>query len=255
MAVNVFITGANSGIGMALAREYAAQGATLGLLARRREALDAFNAELGGQHFTYGADVRDRAALHAAINDFIARAGTADIVIANAGISIGNLTSELDDFEDTRAVFDTNVLGLIATFEPFIATMRHTGGGQLVGIASVAGVRGLPGGGAYSASKSAVKTYCESLRNEVRRDGIVVTTLSPGYVATPLTAGNPYRMPFLLSPEAFARRAVKAIARRPRSVVIPWQMGIVAWLMRLMPDWLFDRFAEGAPRKPRRSER
>ncbi len=253
--MNVFITGANSGIGMALAREYAAQGATLGLLARRRDALDAFNAELGGQHFTYGADVRDRAALHAAINDFIARAGTADIVIANAGISVGNLTSELDDFDDTRAVFETNVLGLVATFEPFIATMRHTGGGQLVGIASVAGVRGLPGGGAYSASKSAVKTYCESLRNEVRRDGIVVTTISPGYVKTPLTAGNPYRMPFLLTPEEFARRAVKAIARRPRSVVIPWQMGIVAWLMRLMPDWLFDRFAEGAPRKPRRSER
>ncbi len=253
--MNVFITGANSGIGMALAREYAAQGATLGLLARRRDALDAFNAELGGQHFTYGADVRDRAALHAAINDFIGRAGTADIVIANAGISVGNLTSELDDFEDTRAVFETNVLGLVATFEPFIATMRHTGGGQLVGIASVAGVRGLPGGGAYSASKSAVKTYCESLRNEVRRDGIVVTTISPGYVKTPLTAGNPYRMPFLLTPEEFARRAVKAIARRPRSVVIPWQMGIVAWLMRLMPDWLFDRFAEGAPRKPRRSER
>lgn len=253
--MNVFITGANSGIGMALAREYAAQGATLGLLARRRDALDAFNAELGGQHFTYGADVRDRAALHAAINDFIARAGTADIVIANAGISVGNLTSELDDFDDTRAVFETNVLGLVATFEPFIATMRHTGGGQLVGIASVAGVRGLPGGGAYSASKSAVKTYCESLRNEVRRDGIVVTTISPGYVKTPLTAGNPYRMPFLLTPEEFARRAVKAIAKRPRSVVIPWQMGIVAWLMRLMPDWLFDRFAEGAPRKPRRSER
>ena len=252
----VFITGANSGIGMALAREYARRGATLGLLARRGEALEALATELGGgAHRVYAVDVRDRAALHAAAADFIATTGCPDIVIANAGISVGNLTSEVDDFEDTRAVFEINVLGLIASFEPFIGPMRHMGGGQLVGIASVAGVRGLPGAGAYSASKAAVATYCESLRNEVRRDKIYVTTLSPGYIRTPLTAGNPYRMPFLLDPAVFAQRAAVAIERRVRSTVIPWQMGVVAWFLRRVPDRLFDMFAENGPRKPRRVER
>ena len=251
--LHVFITGASSGLGMALAREYAAQGATLGLVARRGEVLQALNAELGGRHVCYALDVRDRAALHAAAHDFQHRhAGRVDVVIANAGISAGTLTDQHDDFDVFDAIIATNVLATVATFEPFIAGMRARGEGRLVGIASVAGIRGLPGAGAYSASKAAVIAYCESLRNELRGDGIRVVTIAPGYIRTAMTAKNPYRMPFLTDADVFARRAVQTIARGTSYRVIPWQMGVVAKVMRLLPNIVFDRFARNAPRKPRR---
>ena len=247
----VFLTGASSGIGAALARHYAADGATLGLVARREDVLTALARELPGNHHLYVADVADSGAMLAAGQDFIARAGIPDIVIANAGISVGTLTGEREDIPAFRKVFETNVLGMVHTFHPFVAAMKQAGAGRLVGIASVAGIRGLPGAGAYSASKAAAISYLESLRVELRGSGIRVVTLAPGYIETPMTAVNPYAMPFLLPADAAARRFARAIDAGTSYAVIPWQMAIVAKLLRMLPNALFDALFARAARKPR----
>lgn len=249
--MHVFITGASSGLGLALAEQYARHGARLGLVGRRKAALEALAARLPGEHHVYALDVRDRAALHAAARDFLGHCGGEDVVIASAGISAGTLTEADEDFAVFKAIFDTNVMATVATFEPFIENMKQQGGGRLVGIASVAGIRGLPGAGAYSASKSAVITYCESLRLELAASGIKVVTIAPGYIDTPMTRHNPYGMPFLMPAGEFARQARRAIARGVSYRVIPWQMGVVSRLMRLIPNGLYDRLARNAPRKPR----
>ncbi len=256
----VFITGASSGIGAALALFYARRGAQVALLGRREDALLAVLRELPppaasgpeGGHRVYVADVRDRPALHAAAVDFL-KDGPVDIVLASAGISVGTLTEALEDFDVFGAVMSTNVNGTVATFEPFIASMKQRGQGWLVGIASVAGVRGLPGASAYSASKAAVRCYCESLRVELRGTGIHVVTIAPGFIKTPMTARNPYKMPFLMPVERFVEQAAAVIDRGSSYKVIPWQMGIVARLLRLVPNRLYDYFAAGRKRKPRRS--
>ncbi|CAM5190596.1 Short-subunit dehydrogenase OS=Castellaniella defragrans OX=75697 GN=HNR28_002963 PE=3 SV=1 [Castellaniella denitrificans] len=250
----VFITGASSGIGAALARRYAARGAVLGLVGRRRDALQALCDGLPGQgHRIYALDVRDRAALHAAARDFLAH-GPVDLAIASAGISAGTLTDAPEDHAVFEAILDTNVLAMVATFEPFVAPMRARGRGTLVGIGSVAGVRGLPGAGAYSASKAAVRAYCESLRVELRGTGVRVVTLAPGFIATPMTARNPYRMPFLMPVERFAGQALRAIDAGVSYRVIPRPMAWVARLLRLVPDALYDRVAARRKRKPRIGE-
>ncbi len=249
----VFITGASSGIGEALAREYALQGATLGLLARRGDALRLLAAALpnAGLHKVYAVDVTDRAALAAAAADFIAGGG-ADIVIANAGVSQGTLTEHAEDLAAFDAILATNVSATVATFAPFIAGMKTRGGSPtLVGIGSVAGIRGLPGAGAYSASKAAVLAYCESLRLEMKPYGIRVVTIAPGYIDTPMTRHNPYPMPFLMPAARFAEKAAVAIAAGVSYRVIPWQMGVVAKLLRALPNAVYDLAFSRAPRKPR----
>jgi len=249
----VFITGASSGLGRALAWRYARSGARLGLVARRDHALRELAAALPGEHLCYAVDVRDREALHAAAHDFLAaHGGRVDTVIASAGISAGTLTEHAEDFEVFKAIVDTNLLATVATFEPFIGPMKAARAGHLVGIASVAGIRGLPGAGAYSSSKAAVIAYCESLRLELASSGIDVVTIAPGYVKTAMTEKNPYGMPFLMEADSFAARAQVVIERGVSYAVIPWQMGIVSRLMRLLPNWLYDRAARNAPRKPRR---
>lgn len=254
MTERVIITGASSGIGAALARQYAKRGAILGLIARRQAELDALAAELGGTVATYAVDVRDGPALAAGASDFMNRFGTPDVVIANAGVSAGNLTHLDDDIETCQWILDVNVMGIVKTFQPYLGAMLEARRGTLVGISSVAGIRGLPGAGAYSASKAAATTYLESLRVELRGSGVSVVTIAPGYVATHMTAKNPYRMPFLLPADEAARRFVKAIDARVAYTVIPWQMGIVAKLLRILPRPLFDRAFAGAKRKPRRQE-
>lgn len=250
----VFITGASSGIGLALAREYAARGATLGLLARRAELLQQLAGELPGKHFVYAADVNDHDALHACAQAFMRDAGGVDVVIANAGISHGTLTDQPADLPVFEAILATNVTATVATFAPFIGPMRSgQGARRLVGIASVAGIRGLPGGGAYSASKAAVISYCESLRLELASAGIKVVTIAPGYIDTPMTQKNAYPMPFLMRPERFARAAVDAIEAGTSYRVIPWQMGVVAKLLRTLPNWLYDIAFARAPHKARKS--
>lgn len=249
--MRVFLTGASSGIGEALARHYAAAGATLGLAARRQRRLLELAAQLPGSHACYGLDVADAAAMQAAAADFIARHGCPDVVIANAGISVGTLGEEAGDMAALRRIFETNVVGMAQTLQPFIAAMRARGSGRLVGIASVAGIRGLPGAGAYSASKAATIAWLEALRIELRGSGIKVVTIAPGYIATPMTAVNRYPMPFLMPADVAARRFARAIERGTSYTVIPWQMGVVAKLMRLLPDPLFDVVFARAGRKPR----
>jgi NAD(P)-dependent dehydrogenase (short-subunit alcohol dehydrogenase family) len=200
----------------------------------------------------YAGDVRDAASLARAADAFVARYGAPDVVVANAGISTGTVTGHVEDLSAFGRVVETNVLGLLNTFQPFIAPMRAAGRGTLVGIASIAGFRGLPGSGAYSASKAAAIAYLESLRVELRRSGIAVVTVCPGYIATPMTADNPYPMPFLLQPAEAARKIAWAIARRKRFYVLPWPMALAGRLLRVLPRPLYDRVFANAPRKPRR---
>jgi short-subunit dehydrogenase len=247
--MKVFITGASSGIGQALARHYASAGATLGLAARRGELLQDLAARLDTPVATYALDVRNAEALEAAAADFIRRFGVPDIVIANAGVSRGTLTELKEDSLAFKAIMEINVLGMVHTFQPFIAAMRAAGNGSLVGITSVAGVRGLPGAGAYSASKAAATSYLESLRIEMAAYGIHVTTIAPGYIRTPMTDVNSYNMPFLMDADVAATKMAKAIAHQRRFVVIPWQMGWVARLMRFIPPFLWDWAMKNAPKK------
>jgi len=251
----VFITGASSGIGQALAARFYRAGYRLALVARRTAEVEAWIASQGiaaQRAAVYAADVRDVDAIVAVGRACIAAQGVPDVVIANAGISVGMDTAELADLDVMRATFETNNLGLAATFHPFIKAMLARRSGTLVGIASVAGIRGLPGHGAYSASKAAVIAYCESLRGELKPGGVNVVTIGPGYIDTPLTRGNPYSMPFLLSADSFADRAYDAITAGVSYRVIPWQMGVVAKLMRALPNALYDRLLARRARKPRR---
>jgi short-subunit dehydrogenase len=249
--LKVFITGASSGIGLALAAEYARRGAILGLVARRGDALAAFRQSHPRHPVSvYAVDVRDADALAQAAQQFIAEHGCPDVVIANAGISRGALTGH-GDLAAFRDVMDVNYFGMVATFEPFAAAMSAARKGTLVGVASVAGVRGLPGSGAYSASKAAALRYLEALRVEMRPRGVRVVTIAPGYIRTPMTEHNPYPMPFLMDADRFAARVADAIARGVAFAIYPWQMRIVAMLLHVLPRWLYDRAFERAPRKPR----
>jgi short-subunit dehydrogenase len=248
-ALKVFITGASSGIGSALAKQYAAQGATLGLLARRKDQLEALQAELNCPCSVYAVDVRDANAIQLAAQDFMQRYGTPDIVIANAGVSAGTLTQNQQDNKTFEAILAINVLGIMSTFQPFIEPMKQQQSGQLVGIASIAGVRGLPGAGAYCASKAAAIAYLESLRVELADQHIAVTTIAPGYIKTAMTDVNQHHMPFLMDVDVAAAKFVQAIAAKRRFIIIPWQMGILAKFMRLIPDFLWDFSLRHAPRK------
>jgi len=242
--VRIVISGASSGIGEALVRLYASAGHTLGLLSRRK-------AEAPAGCVSYPVDVTDARAVGAAAEDFMRRFGVPDLVIANAGISIGTGADALEDAEKLRRVLDVNVVGMAATLAAFASAMRQRGSGTLAGIASVAGFRGLPGASAYSASKSAAITWLESLRAELHGSGVSVVCVCPGYIDTPMTQVNGYRMPFIISADEGARKIAGVIAKKRRLVVIPWQMAAASVLWRLLPRWLYDRIASRAPRKPK----
>ena len=253
----VFITGASSGIGQALAWRYHGAGWRLALAARRAGETTQWASQQGippDRCTVYEADVARTDSIVAAAQDCIARQGLPDAVIANAGISIGMDTAVREDLEVMGRVLATNTVGLAATFHPFVAPMMQRRRGALVGIASVAGIRGLPGHGAYCASKAAAISYCESLRGDLRGTGVKVVTICPGYIATPLTARNRFPMPFLMTAEAFAERAFRAIEAGVSYRVIPWQMGVAAKLLRTLPNALLDRAFAGQPRKRRAGE-
>lgn len=254
MARLAFITGATGGIGQALAQRYYDAGYHLALVARQGDLVRARAAAANWQSDRYQVYVADVAV----VNELVAAAqacllaqGIPDVVIAGAGISVGMDTAQREDIDVMARVFAVNNIGMSATFHPFLDPMRRRGSGALVGIASVNGIRGFPGHGAYCASKAAVISYCESLRGELRGSGVAVVTIVPGYVDTPLTQGNRYSMPFLMRPGPFANRAFKAIESGTSYHVIPWQMGVVARALRLLPNALFDRLFAGRPRKRR----
>lgn len=250
--MRVVISGASSGIGLALARHYLERGAHVAAFARRGELLQQLSSQYPGKVFPYTLDVRDAAALSTAAEDFMTRAGVPDIVIANAGVSIGTLTRHAEDNDVFKHVMEINVLGAVQTFQPFIEKMRAAGNGRLVGIASVAGFRGLPGAGAYSASKAALISYLESLRLEMRGSGVKVVTICPGYIRTPMTDINPYPMPFMLEVDDAAHRFARVIERGCAFKVVPWQMALVGRILKVLPVWLYDRLFAKAPHKPRK---
>lgn len=257
MAPLAFITGASSGIGQALAARYAQAGWRLALVARRSgEMADWARAQgLAPERCrVHGADVGDIGSIVAAGQACLADQGVPDVVVANAGISLGVDTAVREDLDVLARTFAVNNVGLAATFQPFIAPMRQRGSGRLVGIASVAGIRGLPGHSAYCASKAGVISHCESLRGELRGTGVRVVTIAPGYIDTPLTRQNPYGMPFLMRAEDFAEQAFRTIEAGRSYRVIPWQMGVVAKILRALPNPVFDRLLVGRARKPRAGE-
>ena len=254
MARLAFITGATGGIGQALAQRYYEAGYHLALVARRGDLMRATVSAANWQperYQVYVADVALVDELVVAAQACLLAQGIPDVVIAGAGISVGMDTAQREDIDVMARVFAVNNIGMTATFHPFQDPMRRRGSGALVGIASVNGIRGFPGHGAYCASKAAVISYCESLRGELRASGVAVVTIVPGYVDTPLTQGNRYSMPFLMRPGAFADRAFKAIESGASYRVIPWQMGVVARALRVLPNALFDRLFAGRPRKRR----
>ncbi len=240
-----------------MAQHYLQKGHRLALVARR---IDAIETWLGpckispNSYEIYSADVTDPNSMSDMAQTCMERQGVPDVVIANAGISLGVDSSVRADLDVMARILATNVMGVAATFSPFIAPMRGRGSGTFVGIGSVAGIRGLPGHGGYCASKAAVISYCESLRGELRGSGVHVATICPGYIATPLTQNNRYHMPFLMQPQAFAEQAAQAIDAADSYRVIPWQMGVVAKLLRLLPNAVFDRVFAARPRKPRATD-
>lgn len=251
----VFITGASSGIGQALAARYLAEGWRVALVARREAAMAQWVSEQGvlpDQVRVYGADVRDDAQVGAAVQRCLTEMGVPDVVVANAGISVGVDLSLAEDLPVLRDLYQTNVLAMAATFQPFIAPMVQRGSGTLVGVASVAAARGLPGHAGYCGSKAAVVAMCETLRGELAPQGVKVVTLTPGYIDTPLTRENDYPMPFLMTPDAFAQAAFKAIARGARQPVIPWPMGVVYRVLRLLPNAWLDRLVGSQKHRKKR---
>jgi short-subunit dehydrogenase len=258
MSPLVFITGASSGIGQALALRFHAAGYRLALTARRSMEVQLWaqaHSISVDRYQIYSADVTAIDSIVAAGQACMAAQGVPDVVIANAGISIGMDSAVREDLDVMAQTFATNSLGVAATFHPFVAAMAARGSGALVGIGSVAGIRGLPGHGAYCASKAAVISYCESLRGELRPSGVKVVTICPGYIDTPLTRQNRYAMPFLMKADVFADKAFGAIHAGHSYRVIPWQMGVVAKLLRLLPNALFDRALAGRARKHRQGKR
>jgi short-subunit dehydrogenase len=252
-----FITGASSGLGQALALRFYQAGYSLALVARRTEAVkywaDAHQLS-ADRYVIYSADVSVADSIISAGRTCMRQQGLPDVVLACAGISVGVDTAQRADLDVMATTFATNNLGTAATFHPFLSAMARRGSGVLVGLASVNGIRGFPGHGANCPSKAALVSYCECLRGELRGTGVKVVTLCPGYISTPLTAANTYVMPFLMQPVDFAERAFRVIEAGVSYRVIPWQMGIVAKVLRILPNGLFDRIFAGRPRKARQSE-
>lgn len=251
-----FITGASSGIGQALALRYFQAGYRLALVARRTSVIESWagaNGISASSYQIYSADVSVIDSIVAAGRACIAQQGVPDVVIACAGASIGVDTAVYEDLAIMAQTFATKNVGTAATFHPFIRAMQQRGSGMLVGIGSVAGIRGLPGHGAYCASNAGVISYCESLRGELHGSGVKVVTICPGYVDTPLTQKNGYGMPFLMQAQDFADKAFQTIQAGHSYRVIPWQMGVVAKVLRLLPNAVFDKLLVGRARKPRQA--
>lgn len=257
MAKLIFITGASSGIGQALAWRFYQAGYALALVARRTQEMQAWAEQRGlelSRYAIYGADVASIDSIVAAGQQCLQRQGVPDIVLACAGVSFGVDTALRVDLDVMARTFAINNTGTAATFHPFLDGMVKRGSGVLVGIGSVNGIRGFPGHGANCPSKAAMISYCECLRGELRSTGVKVVTLCPGYIDTPLTQKNAYSMPFLMRPDTFADKAYKVIEAGVSYCVIPWQMGLLAKVLRLLPNGLFDRFFAGRPRKPRSND-
>ncbi|HWO09079.1 MAG TPA: SDR family NAD(P)-dependent oxidoreductase [Polyangiaceae bacterium] len=246
--MRVFITGASSGIGAALARHYGRAGVSIGLLARRAELLEEQARALrdaGAKVETYALDVADSAGVQRAIDGFANAAGGADLVIANAGVTLKNSLLLQGDAASAARLMAINVIGVTNTIVPFIPIMIRQGSGTLVAVSSMAGYRGLPGRAAYSASKAAVTTFMEGLRMSLHGTGVHAMALCPGFIRTPMTAGAS-SLPFLMELDDAVRLMTRGIEEKRATVVLPWQMSLLRYALGLAPEWLLRRIAPPA---------
>lgn len=251
---NVVVTGACGGFGQALVRVLLGQGACVALVGLQRPAMEALAALAPYRCAVYTPDVTDTVAMQACAADWTGRFGMPDLVIANAGVAGGFDTAQADDLAVLRRMLEINIVGVATSFQPFVAGMRAQGFGALVGVGSLAGWRGMPGNGAYCASKGGLMRYLESLRAELRGSGVCVHTVSPGYLRTALTAGNRFAMPGLMEPDAAAVALLQGVARGREHIVLPRRIGWLARLLGCLPAALHDRILLGQPRKPRVGE-
>lgn len=251
---NVILTGACGGLGQALAAELIAGGARVALVGLQPDVLHRLAAAAPERCAVYTPDVADAAAMQAMATDWMQRHGTPDLVIANAGVAGGFDPAEAGDLPVLRRMLEINLLGVATTFQPFLGPMRTARRGSLVGVASIAGWRGLPGNAAYCASKGGLLRYLESLRADLRGTGLHVCTVSPGYLRTPLTAGNRFRMPGLMEAQDAARLLLARAARGQEHVVLPRRIGWLSHALALLPARWHDRLLNAQPRKPRVGE-
>ncbi|WP_024539668.1 SDR family oxidoreductase [Comamonas badia] len=253
---NVVLTGACGGLGQALARQLLDQGAKVALVGLQQPVLQQLAAIAPERSTLYTPDVSDASAIQAMAADWMARHGLPDLVIANAGVAGGFDTAQAEDLAVLRRMLEINLLGVATTFQPFL----HAAGGQptqplaLVGVASIAGWRGLPGNGAYCASKAGLIAYLQSLRAELRGTVASVHTVSPGYLRTQLTAGNRFAMPGLLEPDVAARRLLAGVAAGREHIVLPRRTGWLATALTCLPARWHDALLLRQPRKPRAHE-
>jgi short-subunit dehydrogenase len=240
----VLLTGAAHGIGQATAVALAQRGMPLGLIDRDGPALAALAQQLEDQGATIAAaavDVTDRDALLQAVTRIAAQLGPIEVLLACAGIGSLTLVPQLDT-SMLRQTLDVNLVGVAQSIEAVLPGMIAMGRGHLIGVASMAGYRGFPWMISYSASKAALIAYLEALRPGLRRRGVTVTTVCPGFVRTRMSTSVPYQRPIkMIEPEEAARHLVRAVERRPRNCIFPWTMRIGLAILRYMPDWCFDR--------------
>lgn len=252
MFQTAIITGACGGLGQALATELIASGARVALVGLQRPALENLMALAPERCRIYTPDVSDAAAMQAMAADCLQHWGTPDLVMANAGVAGGFETTDPADLPVMRRMLEINLLGVATTFQPFLQAMLDSQRpGALVGVASVAGWRGMPGNGAYCASKAGLIAYLQSLRAELRPTRLTVHTVSPGYLRTALTAGNTFAMPGLLAPDDAARALLQGVARGREHIVLPRRIGWLSQALSLLPARWHDRILLGQPRKPR----
>ena len=238
--MNIFITGASSGIGESLAYYYAQKGATIGLVARREDRLKAVVEkvkELGGNPISYILDVANQEDVQKATSSFLEQAERIDMVIANAGVGgSDNLSS--GNASTINKILSINILGVTNTVIPFIPSMKEQKSGQICIISSIAGTRGLIGHGGYSGSKAAVGLLGDSWDYSLSRHNISTTVVSPGWIATEMTARHTFKMLFLMDSETAAGKIANAIEKRKRKYILPWQWNIIVPIFRFLPRWM-----------------
>ncbi len=242
----VFLTGASSGIGEALAVAFAKKGATIGLLARREELLAELAKkchDAGGKARIFPCDVVDSDGVHAAAEKFRDEFGHIDIMIANAGIGGNNKETRNYEPDAVKKLIEINLLGSVNAIHAVLPQMLERGSGHLVAISSLAGFRGLPKSAAYSASKAGMTAFFESVRLDVAKKGIDVTIIQPGFIRTPLTAGRENKMPFLMELDDAIPHFIKAIENKKKFAAFPWQLATIVRAGKFMPAWLYDRIA------------